>query len=282
MFLLISLTFAEKITSQSATCVYSFNDDNNEYECKLTLNASDESAQISGQYLHNQSDEDVKSIQSYAKESVSTILPTVLCKKFENVREIIIHGMGLEKINENSLKNCKNLERLQLGWNKIKKLPENAFASQSKMNYLWLNDNQLTKLHEKSFANLTNLNQLNLDCNELEVLPNGIFAAMQNLQFLFLNNNKLTALHKAWFGDEVKMLKFLFFANNKIISIDEEIFDKNRDLNQIEGFKNSCTESSNVSEGINDFEVTRPKIKSALKNCFKNYNKTLLINVERN
>lgn len=191
---IISLIYIENVVPQTASCVYS-DDKSNGYKCSVTLMHADESTAITGQHLEAKSDDDVQFIATENLTSNSTKIPTSLCEKFKNLNLLLfMEPMGLEEIDEKSLKNCKNLDRLGIEFNKIQKISEKAFASLSNLTDLSLVNNQLTFLHENMFANLTNLKILHLNDNMIKVLPDGIFASLIILENLLLSNNYLTTL----------------------------------------------------------------------------------------
>lgn len=259
---------SSQISGPNANCIYG--EYNSGYGCQLTLINADESTPITGHHLDQKSDKDVKLITTSLSGSKSTKIPTYLCENFSNIEEIELSNViELEIIDGNSFKTCKNLKKLDLRWNKIKKLPENVFASLSKLEYLGLYDNELTKLDKNSFANLTNLRELYLCNNYLKFLPDGIFAPLINLEVLFLRYNELTKLHYSWFGDTIKKLNRFNFDSNNITAIDKRIIDNNPELMVIEGTSNVCVKSEFYS--IEDTEKARPNINVSLKDCFSNY-----------
>lgn len=205
-FVLILFYSYVENASQTPACVYSFDKKNN-YECELTLNASDESTQISGKHWEGVGDENVTRLTSTAGKfspASSTKILADLCKKFENLDIIFMIQVDLAEIDESWVKNCKNLYALGVLENKVRKLSANTFASQFKLGMLLLNGNHLEELDQNAFADLTSLTSLYMSRNRIQVLPDGIFAPLINLIHLMLGRNKLTTLDSAWFGDGLK------------------------------------------------------------------------------
>lgn len=261
---IISLIHIEA-ASPIANCVYS-NDYMYGYQCKLSLINADESTPITGQHLDGKSDEDVDTIDGRYTDSNVKTFPANFCEKFINVKRININEIGLEEIDENSFKNCQNLEVLFLNENKIKKISKNAFASLPKLTNLLISRNQLTELDQELFQNLPSLKDLILSENQLQTLPDGIFSSLINLEHLNLSQNRFTKLHYSWFGDTVKKLKSFHFRFNNINSMDREIINNNPDLMDVAGNLNPCI-SDSTEWHLVDTESERREIKAYLSKC---------------
>lgn len=89
--------------------------------------------------------------------------------------------------------------------------------------------NQLKKLHPDIFAELGNLGDLHLDINEQKILPEG----------LIRNNNKSVAtnqikvVHRDLF-EELVSLKKLYLDCNEFVTLPEGLFRNNKELERID------------------------------------------------
>lgn len=270
-FLLIFvIVCSSQVASQSAECKYAHTGDYSTYTCKLTLLDAVESTQVAGQHLEGKSDDDVKFIHAWGSPSKTKKMPRRLCDKFKNVEKIELIGVGLKEIDENSFKNCNNLEILRLSNNQIEKLPQKTFANLPKLKNVRLHENRISDIDDTSFANLPSLEVLTMSENIISNFPDGIFASLINLKYLVLDRNYIKSFSYLWFGDAVKKLEILQFNSNYVESIDERIIDNIPTLMEIRGNFGKCIK--NVYEPIKDTDAARPNIKRVYKRCFKSFN----------
>ena len=89
---------------------------------------------------------------------------------------------------------------------------------------LWLSEKGITTLKSGDFSGLSNLQWLILDNNELSALPEDIFDNLTGLQRLHLYNNELSRLPDGVF-DDLTGLEMLLFGNNRLTELPDGIFD---------------------------------------------------------
>src|SRR5579872_1295318 len=112
-----------------------------------------------------------------------------LARVKNDAKEISFIKLGLTRIPEmliEKLRKFPQLQRLKLGFNNIKKLPESLFTL-TKLTELDLSQNKLTMLPE-SIGNLNKLKELQLQNNDLETLPFSL-KKLSALKFLSLKEN---------------------------------------------------------------------------------------------
>lgn len=140
--------------------------------------------------------------------------------------------------------------RLVLDHNKISRIPGNVFRGLTQLDYLSVQDNNLTVVDEEAFVGLESLLRMFLDKNNLHQLPPSAFAATPKLGNLSLSSN---ALSLRALNDTVCHLQNLEGLNLRDNRIDEdEIFP--------EGFS-SMTNLRILELGSND----------GLRNITENY-----------
>lgn len=151
-------------------------------------------------------------------------------------------------ISHNELKNVPNLEgfyrlkRLNLEYNGITSLPEEAFVHLSYLEELLLGGNQISHISEAAFKNLYSLQKLNLSCNKLETLPSAVDSLnlkelyfngnlIENPVLEFLNLSELRRLSLAWnrisrMGSQVlqnsQKLEYLDLAHNRFLEVPQQ------------------------------------------------------------
>jgi len=97
------------------------------YKCNLSTrqeNYDEKLTRIDGQHGTRHTDADVNIIGKYLDNKLKTF-SSIFCEKFPNLEVIDISFAELESIDEDSLSNCTNLDRLLLHENKVRELPEN-------------------------------------------------------------------------------------------------------------------------------------------------------------
>jgi Leucine-rich repeat (LRR) protein len=139
--------------------------------------------------------------------------------KINHVSTLIVHEF-YEKFDilSESIGNLKNLEKLFLKRNGLKKLP-NSLGELKQLEELNLRGNSLISI-PKSIGTLKNLNKLNLRHNSLSNLPEEI-GELENLCELKLENNELTQIPHS-IGNLKSLLK-IYLSNNYLKEIPNSI-----------------------------------------------------------
>ena len=142
-------------------------EDNNDYICELTIfnpNGFNNFTDISGDHLEGKTDYNVDVI--HLSRSITINIPSIICEKFKNIQHAIFESSGIEKIDDYSFNQCKNLPDLSIMYTMVKKIDKNAFSENSGLERLNLNANELSTLPDNVFLKLgKKLNHLNLGKN---------------------------------------------------------------------------------------------------------------------
>ena len=288
IFPLIFILLVKSIVGQnSISCVYT--ETVNGYTCQATIynqNGLDSFTSISGYHNVGKGDADVRSIVSSGPTSPN--IPRIFCDKFENVESIYFLLFNIQRIDTDSLRNCKNLTtldlhmnqitnidqlafvgtlnltRLDLHQNKIATLPSIVFWALRNLNTLNLEGNQLATLDTNWFYMLPSLRYLHMQNNQIEELPDGMFEHLTNLFHVNLDNNKLQIIHADSFG-RLPTLTIASFQNNQIDAIDERFVDSTG-VTGLDLKGNLCADVNIV-----DTTQLRQVMRSELRECFRNY-----------
>ena len=290
IYLKINLIYGQ---NEVLRCAYSINLLNG-YRCDLTIinpNGFNNFTTIDGTHLFLRTDSDVRYITG-SSESYSLNIPSIICEKFSNTLTIEFLEMGVQRVDEDSFINCKNLSYLDLKNNKINRIHENSFKENIELAYLFLWFNEITNLPEKIFSiqnklqildfesnkisnlsenvfkSLRSLRLLYLENNLIDELPKNIFNDLRNLTSIWLDNNNLKIIHADSFGF-LPNLKAINLHNNKVEAIDDR-FINNTGVATLNLINNKCY--SNI---IIDITPQRLFMRTALRECFKNYEQTM-------
>ncbi|KAK2715467.1 toll-like receptor Tollo [Artemia franciscana] len=90
-----------------------------------------------------------------------------------------------------NVKELQNLKSLDLGYNKISSLRDDALSNISSLETLSLAHNKLKFVTDDSFRDLKHLKVLDLSSNQIEYIETNSFSHIEDLQALRIDNNKL-------------------------------------------------------------------------------------------
>ncbi|CAG9798465.1 unnamed protein product [Chironomus riparius] len=246
--LLIFLVNYYITSGQEIKCDYK--DISRGYTCDMfiyNLNGLNNFTEITGTHLDGFNDDDVREVDTFYT-SQTTNVPAIICETFQQVTFIDL-AHGIEYIDENSFKLCKNLQNLILRYNKISTIDVNAFINNVNLQELDLADNKLTTLPENVFINQHNLNSLTLADNEIFDLPENIFNPLVNLGGLRMEANQIKVLKHQWFKNLIN-LSGLHLTRNPIEELPKNIFSPLKNLKHLRCFGNRLTVIHSDSLGL--------------------------------
>lgn len=116
---------------------------------------------------------------------------------------------------------CRNLEFLDIGYNRLRSLTRNAFAGLLKLIELHLEHNQFSKINFAHFPRLTNLRALYLQWNRIKLLTQGLPWMWTSLQKLDLTGNELQELDPSTFRC-LPNLQTLNLDSNKLSNVSQQ------------------------------------------------------------
>ena len=125
-----------------------------------------------------------------------------------------------------------NLTGLDLGFNDLGSLPDDAFEDFERVRTINLENNDLTSLPDGVFDDVGALEYLYLGSNDLTSLPGGVFDDLRGLLHLYLTNNELTAVPGGAF-DRLAALQDLDLGDNDLTSLPAGVFNGTPDLKRL-------------------------------------------------
>jgi hypothetical protein len=241
--LAILLIFAlHSALSQSVICFFATV--NGRYTCTATISNPggwNNFTHVEGWHFGGETDDDVVRIERNAA-STSPNFPSIFCSQFRNTEAIAMDRIGLERIDESSFANCRNLKDLSLTSNRIANIHGSAFSENVQLSLLDLSANQLVSLQEELFASQINLIHLYLDSNNIQELPGLIFSSLTQLNVLRLDLNEIRSFSDLIFS-KLSSLSILSFSLNQITTLNPNLI---QNLANLETFSISFNRISSI------------------------------------
>lgn len=106
----------------------------------------------------------------------------------DKVVALDLSGLGISDIPSGAFDGLKDLERLNLGYNKLATVEPKVFAGLSKLTFLSFFSNQLSELPDEFLTSFPDLEWLDLRENGLTKVPSSVLG-LKKLVYLYLQNN---------------------------------------------------------------------------------------------
>ncbi|XP_014664050.1 PREDICTED: G-protein coupled receptor GRL101-like [Priapulus caudatus] len=190
--------------------------------------------------------------------------------------ELNISFNSIHNVPSSRFQMLHNLYLLDLRYNNIQHIEENAFAGLQNLRYLLLTGNfNLSDIDSNAFEGLGLLNELVLVGHSLSTLKSGTFLGLEQLKHLNLSGNKLTEVHDGAF-DGLTQLQLLDVRGNDINVFSEAMFTGLENLEYLysDSFKFCC-----LAKGLVSFDNCLPQADafSSCEDLMSNY--TLRISI---
>lgn len=185
---------------------------------------------------------------------------------FPNTRVLDVRG-GLSNIENNTFKDAKNLETLNIFYSTLKVLPPFAFDGAEKLTSIHIYDCNIDEIDENAFQGMEQLTYLIISKSKLRYLPQNVFRPLNNLGALFLQDSSIESIPSSLFANN-NMLKTLYLDNNSITEIERNFVDQNF-LQFLYLANNICTNTT-----LRDVQKQWKEIDSDLEPCYRNYERT--------
>lgn len=160
------------------------------------------------------------------KNTLKKIDPEFFDSSRESLIRIEIIHNDLEKFPFKELSSFPKLEFINLKYNSIKSIPDDAFGKviNNKIRKIDLSFNKINHVGANAFKYLTRLEKLDLRHNKLTVVNNWAFSTIQENTKLILNlsNNKIMFIADEAFDNQI--FKCLNMTDNKLTKLQEAAF----------------------------------------------------------
>ena len=158
--------------------------------------------------------------------------------------ELIVYDArccSIHTLMEKDFKGLTKLEAIFLMDNEIELIDRDSFKDLTNLRKLDLAINKLKFIEPKLFQSLSKCNHLTLMYNEIEALDENIFDKMVNVLDIYLTNNKLSVIPENLFKNNLKLVRIELKAN-QIQVISSSMFDHLNDVQYIDLQENICVD----------------------------------------
>uniref|UniRef100_A0AAX7SQ93 TIR domain-containing protein n=1 Tax=Astatotilapia calliptera TaxID=8154 RepID=A0AAX7SQ93_ASTCA len=134
-----------------------------------------------------------------------------------SLRTVDVRNSEIHTIKEHMLQSCSNLIELNLSFNNIKSMADNALQSMTQLRSLILQNNELSEL-PVAVQGLTTLEVYDLSSNDISELYCPYFWNLTSLTILDLSHNQISYIFDYTFKDKLQTLEFLNLRNMDIMN----------------------------------------------------------------
>jgi Leucine-rich repeat (LRR) protein len=107
---------------------------------------------------------------------------------FKNLKHLDLRYNDIESIPDDAFIDLFNLEVLTLSGNSIKKLPSNAFVSMMELRYFDASDNEISEFNDEMFSTNSKLEEILLENNQIKNIKSN-FSKFKSIGFIDLRDN---------------------------------------------------------------------------------------------
>lgn len=150
----------------------------------------------------------------------------------QELYDLDLSNNRLESVPETSgVAALKNLQNLNLSYNKIIEITELTFSALRKLSILDLSNNNLRSLPNRTFRDSDELKELNLAKNNLIRIPSGLFQGLSKLQVLNMADNQIVSgsIGGETFADLIRVI-VMNFSGNKLRQLSASAFQNQYSL----------------------------------------------------
>lgn len=195
-------------------------------------------------------------------------------RQFKNASKLTILSFGynnrLTKLETRLFKHAPSLEYIDMGFNQINEIEDNAFRGLINLKALFLEANAITQIRNKTFTGTKNLQRLDLSKNQINNIQTGSFVHMSKLKSIILNRNRIGRLQAGIFSG-FRAIERIDLSLNGISEVEDGVFDGLLTLNILElgfnqlmmlpeGFFDGAPNLGSLFLGQNEIEEIHPDL----------------------
>ncbi|XP_075052579.1 matrix-remodeling-associated protein 5 [Mixophyes fleayi] len=117
----------------------------------------------------------------------------------------------------------KHVERINLGFNSIQSIPENAFSGLTKLEMLLIHSNAVQNIPNGAFKDLSSLQVFKMSYNKLKVITSHTFHGLSGLTRLHVDHNNIGTIHPNAFNG-LTALRLLHLEGNSLQQLHANTF----------------------------------------------------------
>ncbi|XP_041323913.1 immunoglobulin superfamily member 10 [Pyrgilauda ruficollis] len=147
---------------------------------------------------------------------------------------------SLRKLSPTDFAGLEKLELLMLHSNEISTIPEKVFSDLRSLQVLKMSYNKVRVLQQDVFYGLNSLVRLHMDHNQIEFVNPNVFYGLTSLRLVHLDGNLLQQLHPDTFVTlrysqifRISFLKHISLSDNALTSLPQEMFSYMSELESI-------------------------------------------------
>lgn len=160
-------------------------------------------------------------------------LPITSLESSKRLRSLAWISSGIERVESGAFRSTAFLETLNLGDNRLVRLPDDALSPLRRLRHLNLTNNLIVSLPCSLFIGLDSLEELSVGGNRLSVLPYQAFSSVKSLNRLDLSRNLLVSLPDHSFKPNRELLS-LRLSNNRLTKLPGRLFAGLQKLKRLE------------------------------------------------
>uniref|UniRef100_A0A674HFS5 Immunoglobulin superfamily member 10 n=1 Tax=Taeniopygia guttata TaxID=59729 RepID=A0A674HFS5_TAEGU len=157
-----------------------------------------------------------------------------------DVQRINLGYNSLRKLSPTDFAGLEKLELLMLHSNEISMIPEKVFSDLRSLQVLKMSYNKVRVLQQDVFYGLNSLVRLHMDHNQIEFVNPNVFYGLTSLRLVHLDGNLLQQLHPDTFVTlryshifRISFLKHISLSDNVLTSLPQEMFSYMSELESI-------------------------------------------------
>ncbi|CAK1553075.1 unnamed protein product [Leptosia nina] len=150
-------------------------------------------------------------------------LRDALFSELNELQYLDLSHNSLISLNAVTFEGLKNIIHLNLGHNKLQEINSSLFRF-AKMQYVYLNNNEIHSIKFNDFNTMTHLRELDLSYNLISSIESNAFQNMLEVTSINLKHNMLSMLDTNIFIN-TKLLQGIDLSSNQIVSLSEGTFN---------------------------------------------------------